>query len=81
MLGLAVAVRVAPVGGLHGEADGEEREQRGDEVGARVQRLGDEAEAAARKARAELDEHQRDGRTHGHERGAPLRGHAGRVDG
>ena len=33
------------------DADREERQQRGDEVGARVQRLRDEAERAARKAR------------------------------
>ena len=36
MLGLPVAVLVARVGGAHGDADGEERQQRGDEIRARV---------------------------------------------
>ena len=51
VLGLAVAVLVAPVGRPDGDADGEERQQCGDEVGARVERLGDEAERAGREAR------------------------------
>ena len=54
MLSLAVAVLVPLVGRANGDADREERQQRGDEVGARVQRLRDEPEAAAREARAEL---------------------------
>ena len=52
VLGLPVAVGVRAVGGTAGDADREEREQRRDEVGAGVQRLRDEAEAAAREARA-----------------------------
>ena len=50
MLRLPVTVRVAAVGRPDRDADGEERQQRGDEVGARVHRLGDEPEAAAREA-------------------------------
>ncbi len=55
MLGLAVAVRVGVVGGLHRVADREERQQRGDEVGAAVERLRDEAEAAGHETGRELD--------------------------
>ena len=46
VLRLAVAVEVARVGGLRRDADREEREQRGDEVGAGVRGVGDQAEAA-----------------------------------
>ena len=75
VLGLAVAVGMRPVGGPAGDADREEREQRGDEVGARVQRLGDEPEAAAREARAELDPHQRHRGADRDESGTSLRAH------
>ena len=37
MLGLPVAVLVTDVGGAHGDADGEEGQQRGDEICARVE--------------------------------------------
>ena len=50
VLRLAVAVLVRDVGGPRRDADREEREQRRDEVGARVQRLGDEPEAVGREA-------------------------------
>ena len=42
MLRLAVAVLVARVGGPGRDADREEREQRGDEIRARVERLGEQ---------------------------------------
>ena len=38
VLGLPVAVLVAGIGGPHGDADREERQQRGDEIGAGVGR-------------------------------------------
>ena len=52
MLGLAVSVLVPGVGGPRGDADGEEGEQRGDEVGARVDGLGDEAKRPRAEIRA-----------------------------
>ena len=51
VLRLAVPVLVPASAGPAGDADREERQQRRDEVGAGVERLGDEAEAAAREAR------------------------------
>ena len=66
--------------GRTGDADREEREQRGDEVGAGVQRLGDEAEAAAREPDAELEREQHDRRADRDERGSALRRHAARLD-
>ncbi len=53
----------------------EERQQRGDEVGPRVERLRDQSEAAARQAGAQLERDQRQGGDHGDEGCAPLRGH------
>ena len=50
MLCLAVAVEVPLVGRLHRDADREEREQRRDEVGARVGGLGDEARGCPPRA-------------------------------
>jgi hypothetical protein len=79
MLGLAVPVRMARVRGAARDPEGEERQQSGDEVGARVHRLGDEPEAAARQARAELEPDEHKGREHGHERGSPLRRHQKRL--
>ena len=51
VLGLAVAVLVRAVGGPARDPDREEREERRHEIGARVQRLRHEPEAAAREAR------------------------------
>ena len=50
MLCLAVPVEVPLVGGLRRDADREERQQRRDEVGARVRGLGDEARGCPRRA-------------------------------
>ena len=55
VLGLAVPVLVPFVGGPRSDADGEEREERGDEVGAGVERLGKEAEAVRREPGRQLD--------------------------
>ena len=73
VLGLAVAVLVAPVGRLGGDADREEREQGRDEVGARVDRLGDQAEAVRGEADRELERDERRRRGDRHERGPALR--------
>ena len=54
MLRLAVSVLMADVGRTHGDADREERQERGDEIRCRVERLRDEAEAAGGGARPEL---------------------------
>ena len=81
MLGLTVAVLMPLVGRATGDADREEREQGGDEVGARVQSLGDEPEAAAREARAELERNEGSRRADGDERRAALRGHARKASG
>ena len=75
MLGLAVAVLVRDVRGADGDTDREEREQRRNEVGSGVQRLGDQAEAVRRQAGAELERDEHDGRDHRDERCSPLRMH------
>src|SRR5262249_54396153 len=69
------------VGGTHGDTDGEERQQRRDEIGARVGGLRDQAEAVRRKARTELEPDQRKRREHRPERGFPLGLHAGKRTG
>ena len=79
MLGLSVPVLMLDVRRPAGDADREEGQQRGDEVGARVQRLGDEPEAAAREARAELQRDECSRRADRNERRAALRGHAPKV--
>ena len=76
MLGLAVAVEVAGVGGLRRDADREERQQRRDEVRARVGGVGHEAEAPGGEPDRELQADEDGGRDDGRERGAALRGHA-----
>ena len=73
VLGLAVPVGMPAVGGAAGDADREEREKRGDEVGAGVDRLGDQAEAAGREPGAELERDQRAGSGNRDERSTPLR--------
>ncbi len=73
VLGLAVPVLVALVGRLRRDADREEGQQRGDEVGAGVDRLGDEAEAVRGEADRELQRDERAGGDDRDERGAPLR--------
>ena len=75
VLRLAVAVLVPLVGGPRRDADGEEREQRRDEIRPRVKRLGEEPEAVRREPGRELDRDQHDRGEHGHERGAALRAH------
>ena len=76
VLGLPVPVLVPFVGRPAGDADREEREQRGDEVGAGVQRLGDQPEAAADQAGAELERGEHRRRADRDERGPALRRHA-----
>jgi len=75
VLCLAVPVLVAGVGRPDGDADREEGQQRGDQVGARVHCLGDEPEAAGGEARAELQPDQGQRGEDGEERGAARRGH------
>src|SRR5947209_14600857 len=75
MLRLAVPVLVPLIRRPHRDADREERQERGDEVGAGVDRLRDEPEAVGREARPELERDERARGEDGCERGAPLRAH------
>ena len=75
VLGLPVAVRMRAVGRAACHSDREEGQQRGDEVRSGVERLRDEPEAAARKARRELDPHQRQRGADRDERDTSLRSH------
>jgi hypothetical protein len=76
MLRLAVPVLMALVGWAAGDADREKRQQRCDEIGARVQGFGDKPEAAARQARAQLQRDEGPRRADRNERRAALRRHA-----
>ncbi len=58
VLGAAVAVGMAAVGGPPAEAHGEEGQHRGDHVAAGLDPGGDQAEAVRREAHAELDRHE-----------------------
>src|SRR3954452_16955850 len=75
MLRLAVPVLVRHVRGADRNTDGEEREQRRNQIGSGVQRLGDQPEAVRRQAGAELERDEQDGRDHRDERRSPLRMH------
>ena len=75
VLGLAVAVLVTGIGGPDRDADGEERQERRDEVDARMGGLGEQAEAARGKSGRELDRDQDRRRNDRHERGAALGAH------
>jgi hypothetical protein len=79
VLGLAVAELVRDVGRPRRDAKREVGEQRGDEVGARVRRLGDEPEAVGRQADAELEHDERRGGADRDERGTTLRAHAAKA--
>ena len=72
-------VLVRHVRRAHCDPDGEEGQQRGDEVGPRVQRLRDEAEAVRGESRDELDRQQESRRDDGHECGSTLWAHTGRL--
>ena len=76
VLRLAVPVLVPDVGGPGGDADGEERQQRRNEIRARVDRLGEQGEAVRREADGKLDRDQHDRGEDGDERGAALRRHS-----
>jgi hypothetical protein len=76
VLRLAVTVGMRAISRPDGHADGEEREQRRDEVGAGMDRLGDEPEAVRLEPGDELDGNQDARGDHRHERGPPLRRHA-----
>src|SRR5580765_8009788 len=76
MLRLAVAVLVRNVRGADRDPDREEREQRRNQIGSGVQRLGDQSEAVRRQAGAELERDEHDGRDHRDERRSPLRMHS-----
>ena len=60
MLGLAVAVLVVAVGRADRDPHRVERQQRRDQVGAGVDRLGDEGQRAGDQSGDELDRHQQD---------------------
>ena len=75
MLGLAVAVLMPGVRRAHRDSDREERQERRDQVGARVHRLGENTEAAGRDARAELQPDQGQRGEDGEERSTALSGH------
>ena len=81
VLSFAVAVGVVPVGGADRDPDREERKERRDEVGAGVQRLGEEPEAPGRDPGHELQDEEARGGEHGHERDSALRGHTRKHDG
>jgi len=78
VLRLPVTVLMAGIGGPHGHADGEERQQRGDEIGAGVGCFRDETEAVRGEAGPELERDQRDRCEHRPQSGLPLGLHAGK---
>ncbi len=73
VLGLAVAVVVLLVGRADRHPHREQREQRGHEVGARVDRLGHEGQRAGGQAGGQLDRHQERGRRDADQRRASHR--------
>src|SRR3954466_5066044 len=75
MLRLAVPVLVRHVRGADCDTDGEERQQRRNQIGSGMQRLGDQSEAVRRQAGAELERDEEDGRDPRDERRSPLRMH------
>ncbi len=79
MLGLPVAVLVRQASRTSRDADSEEREQRGDEVGPGVQRLREQPEAVRGEPSGELDRDQDAGGDDGGERDPALRRHARTV--
>ncbi len=58
MLGLAVTVGVLAIGRAPGDAHREERQQRRDQVGRRMNRLCDQPEAVGEQAHDQLDRDQ-----------------------
>ena len=68
MLRLAVPELMRDVGRTRRDADREEREQRRDEIGSGVRRLGDEAEAVRREPDGQLEDDERRCRRDGDER-------------
>src|SRR5215213_5186711 len=76
VLCLTVPVLMRDVGRSDRDADGEERQQRGDQVGARVRRLRHEPKAVRGQPGCKLEHDQRDGRADRDERCSPLRVHA-----
>ena len=80
MLRLPVPVRMAGIRRTAGDADGEERQQRRDEVRPRVHGLRHETEAAAREAGGQLEPDERAGGADGDERRPALRSHGGRLN-
>jgi hypothetical protein len=79
VLGLPVPVLVPDVCRPDGDTDREERQERGHEVGARVRRLGEEAQAPGGQAGDELDGDQDDCRADRDKGDAPLRAHGHRL--
>jgi hypothetical protein len=75
VLRFPVPVRVAAVGGPDGDSDREQRQERGNEVGPRVDCFRDEAEASGREPRAELERDEDAGRDDRDKGRASLRAH------
>ena len=76
MLRFAVPVCMGAIGGACRDPEREERQERGDEIGPRMDRLGEEPEAVRRDAGDELDGDQHRGGDDRAERRSPLRSHA-----
>ncbi len=76
VLRLPVTERVPPIGRPHGDGEGEERQERGGEVGPGVRSLGEQAQARARDSGDELDDDEEARGPDRDERGTPLRRHA-----
>ncbi len=70
-----VPVLVALIRRLARQPDREERQERGDDIAARLDPRGDQPEAAGDHARDELQQHQRSGREDRNNRGAVLGSH------
>ena len=81
VLRLAVAVVVLAVGRAQRDADREQRQQRGHEVGRRVGGLGEEGDRAGGETRAELERDEEAGGDDAEQRGPSARAGAGEVGG
>src|SRR5439155_21318624 len=72
---LSVPVGMPPVGRAAGDSDRKQCQQRGDKVGAGVNRLGDEPEAPGREPSPELERNENAGSSNRNKSSAPLGSH------